>query len=223
MNGKINVRKRQWIVVAIILTVLIIDQTIKFWIKTNMSLGESFNLLGFDWARIHFVENKGMAFGLEFGGRTGKLILSLFRIFAVSILGYYLFQLIRQNVKTSLLISFALILAGAIGNIIDSAFYGQLFSASTYAMPATFLPEGGGYESFLHGKVVDMLYFPIIRGTYPDWFPMWAGQPFLFFKPVFNIADSAITVGVLSIIFFHRNFFIAEEKKESTKAAAEEE
>ena len=222
MNKGINVQQRKRIIIAIIVIVLIIDQAIKYWVKTNMTLGESFPILGLDWANIRFIENNGMAFGIEFGGRTGKLFLSLFRIFAVSILGYYLFQLVRQNVKTSLLISFALILGGAIGNIIDSAFYGQLFSASTYSMPATFLPDGGGYESLFHGKVVDMLYFPILRGHYPDWFPFWSGQPFLFFRPIFNIADSFITTGVISIILFHRKFFItADEQNE--EAANEEE
>ena len=153
--------------------------------------------------------NPGMAFGWKFGGEWGKLALSLFRILAVGLLIYYIRVLIREKVKFGLLVCFALILAGAIGNIIDSAFYGLLFSASTYhaTVPAEFLPEGGGYGGFLLGKVVDMFYFPLFRGTFPDWLPFWGGEPFLFFRPVFNLADSAITVGIGAMLLFYRDFF----------------
>jgi len=180
-----------------------------------MEYGEYFNLLGFDWARIHFVENPGMAFGIELGGDYGKLALSLFRIGAVFFLIYYIGELIKMKVSFGLLISFALILAGALGNILDSAFYGLIFSASEYhGGLAEFMPEGGGYASFLHGKVVDMLHFPLFEGKFPDWFPGWGGRHFEFFRPVFNLADTSITVGVLNIILFQRSFFAAEEPTE---------
>ncbi len=175
-----------------------------------MSYGDEISLLGFDWALLHFVENNGMAFGLSIGGEYGKLALSLFRILAVLFLFYFIRQLIRARVGMGLLASFALILAGALGNIIDSAFYGLIFSASpTYhgGGVATLFPPEGGYAGFLHGKVVDMLYFPMAEGFFPDWFPFWGGEPFLFFRPVFNLADTAITIGVLSILLFHRSFF----------------
>jgi len=173
-----------------------------------MEYNESIELLGLNWALIHFVENPGMAFGIELGGSYGKLALSLFRILAVGFLIYYLGQLIRSNVRFGLLVSFALILAGAIGNIIDSAFYGLIFSASPFhGGLATLFPPEGGYAGFLHGKVVDMLYFPIFEGVFPDWLPFWGGEYYLFFKPIFNIADLSITVGVLNILLFQRSFF----------------
>ncbi len=196
----------------VVLLVLILDQSLKIWVKTNMSIYQDFSLFGLEWAKIRFVENSGMAFGWELPEPYGKLILSLFRIFAVSMLIYFIRQLIRSNAKTGLLISFGLILAGAIGNIIDSAFYGLIFSESYHGI-STMFPEGGGYAGFLHGKVVDMLYLPIFKGTFPDWFPVWSGQPFLFFRPIFNIADVSITIGVISIIIFHRSFFGPLEEK----------
>ncbi len=194
-------------VIAIIFLVLLIDQASKIWVKTHMTYGEEFNILGLTWARIHFVENPGMAFGIEFGGGYGKLALSLFRIVAVVFLIYYIRQLILQGASMGLLASFAFILAGAFGNIIDSAFYGMIFSESSYHSVAQLFPPEGGYASFLHGKVVDMFYFPIYQGAVPDWFPFWRGQEILFFRPVFNVADSAITIGVLSILIFQRSFF----------------
>jgi len=207
--------KRSYIIFIIVLLILFLDQALKIWVKTNMEYGEYFNLLGFDWARIHFVENPGMAFGIELGGDYGKLALSLFRIGAVFFLIYYIGELIKMKVSFGLLISFALILAGALGNILDSAFYGLIFSASEYhGGLAEFMPEGGGYASFLHGKVVDMLHFPLFEGKFPDWFPGWGGRHFEFFRPVFNLADTSITVGVLNIILFQRSFFAAEEPTE---------
>ncbi len=197
-------RKKLKVLIAVISAVLIIDQVSKIWIKTNMSIGEEIYIFGLDWAVIHFVENNGMAFGLSFGGEYGKLILSLFRITAVVLLAYYLRWLLRENAPAALLIGFGLILAGALGNIVDSAFYGMLFSESTFHDgPAAFLPEGGGYAGFLHGKVVDMFYFPIAEGFFPEWFPFWGGEPYLFFRPVFNVADMAITFGVTLTLVLH--------------------
>lgn len=200
----------------IVTLILIADQVSKFWIKTNMSLGQEFKVLG-DWFIIHFTENPGMAFGLEFAGEYGKLALSIFRIIAIIGIFYYLWLITRKKVHTGLLVSLSLILAGAMGNMIDSAFYGMLFSSSNYFEIARFLPDEGGYANFLHGKVVDMLYFPIIQGHYPSWVPWLGGNEFLFFRPVFNLADSSITIGVLLMIIFQKKFFHhAETKSEET-------
>ncbi|MDQ2180684.1 lipoprotein signal peptidase [Marinifilum sp. D714] len=196
--------------VAFIVVLLILDQTLKIWIKTNMMLGESYHIFG-DWFQIYFIENNGMAFGMELEGEWGKMLLSLFRIIAVCGIGWYLLDICKKKAPLGLIIAISLIFAGAMGNIIDSAFYGLIFNDSYYQV-AQFLPEGGGYSSFLHGKVVDMLYFPLVEGNFPDWFPIWKGEHFIFFRPVFNIADSYITIGVAFILLFQRNYFVKEEK-----------
>jgi len=194
--------------VIIIILVLLADQVLKIWVKTHMLIGSrgEIAMLG-DWFILHFTENEGMAFGMKFGGEFGKITLSIFRIIAVGAIGWYLYRIIRKKESIGLIISISLIFAGAMGNIIDSAFYGMIFSDSSYHEVARIFPAEGGYSSFLHGKVVDMLYFPVIQGYYPDWFPFWKGREFIFFRPVFNIADSAITIGVLILILFQRKFF----------------
>lgn len=200
----------------IIFAILLLDQLIKIYIKTHFFLGEEVRVAG-DWFIIHFTENNGMAYGMEFGGSWGKLFLSVFRIVFVTALGWYLWTLTKQKEDKLYITCIALIFAGAVGNIIDSAFYGILFSDSNYEI-AQFLPQDGGYAGFLHGKVVDMFYFPIIQGHYPEWFPFWGTEEFIFFRPVFNFADASISVGVSLIILFQKRFF---NKKEETNEISE--
>ncbi len=199
--------KKSLIIVGVI---LLIDQTVKFWIKTNMTLGQEFHIMG-NWFIIHFTENPGMAFGFEFSGNNGKLVLSIFRLVAIAGIFYYIYKVTRKKIPAGLLVSLSLVLAGAMGNMIDSAFYGMIFSSSNYFEVARFMPAEGGYAPFLHGKVVDMLYFPIIEGFYPSWVPLLGGKDFIFFRPVFNIADSSITIGILMLILFQRKFFSQDQ------------
>ena len=196
----------------IIFLILFLDQFLKIWIKLNMFIGQEYAILG-NWFIIHFTENNGMAFGMEFEwlAEFGKLALSLFRIVAIAGICWFLYDLIRKKAPKGIIISISMIVAGALGNILDSAFYGMIFNDSNYQV-ATFLPETGGYSSFLHGKVVDMFYFPMIRGTFPDWFPIWTNESFIFFRPVFNIADASITLGVANILMFQRKYFNTELK-----------
>jgi len=189
----------------ILFFIIIFDQFLKIWIKTHMILGQEYRILG-NWFFIHFTENEGMAFGMQLAGEHGKIILSIFRIIAVIAIGWYLTHLIKNRAPNGLILCISMILAGAIGNIIDSVFYGMIFSKSSFQV-ASFLPEGGGYSSFLHGKVVDMFYFPVIKGYLPDWVPFWGSRRFIFFRPVFNIADSAITIGVALTLIFQRRYF----------------
>lgn len=193
-------------ITILIVAILLIDQIVKIWIKTHMTLGESIPVFG-NWFQIYFIENNGMAFGMQFGGTIGKLVLSLFRIGLAGFIVYYINKLIKSGAPAGVLVGVSLILVGAIGNIFDSLFYGLLFSESTFTEVAKTLPVGGGYAPFLFGRVVDMLYFPIIDTTLPDWFPLWGGEKFVFFRPIFNIADSCITIGVTYMILFERKFF----------------
>lgn len=211
--------KTSHLVILVVFLVLLLDQSLKIWIKTTMIYGQEIHVLGFDWFRLHFTENPGMAFGLELGGSYGKLALSVFRIIAVGFMIYYIKLLIDEKAHKGLIISISLILAGAVGNILDSAFYGLIFSESTIHSNAiaTAFPEGGGYAGFLHGRVVDMLYFPLIEGFYPEWVPWKGGSYYQFFRPVFNIADSSITIGVFMIILFQGRFFKEEDKPDVQK------
>ena len=197
----------------IIVIILLIDQISKFYIKTHFALGEEIRV--FDWFRILFVENEGMAWGARIPGEYGKLILTSFRIVALFGIGYWLYDAVKSNGAKELIIAISFIFAGALGNIIDSVFYGKIFNHS-YSQVATFLPEEGGYGTLMHGKVVDMLYFPLWSGYLPSWIPVWGGEYFTFFEPVFNVADSAITIGVLLLIIFNKKAFPEPDKNEKS-------
>ena len=187
--------------VLIVMLLLLFDQLLKIWVKTHMELHESIEIT--PWFYICFTENPGMAFGIEV---IGKLFLSLFRIVAVIFIGYYLWKLVKRNYAFGFIVCISMILAGAMGNIIDSVFYGVNFDHS-YGQVATLFPPDGGYGTWLHGKVVDMFYFPLIETTLPEWLPIWGGQEFVFFRPIFNLADSSICVGVFLLLLFYRDTF----------------
>jgi signal peptidase II len=199
----------------IIVLVLLIDQISKFYIKTNFSLGEEVPV--FDWFRILFVENEGMAWGTKIPGEYGKLFLTLFRLVAIVGIGYWLWDSIRKNGSRILITAIALIFAGAFGNIIDSVFYGIVFNDS-YGQVAEFMPAQGGYGTLFHGKVVDMLYFPLWQGNLPEWIPFWGGNYFTFFEPVFNIADTTISAGVILLLLFNKRAFPKEEEDETKES-----
>ncbi len=191
--------------IFLILLILILDQVLKIWVKTHMELGDEIHIFG-KYGMLHFIENNGMAFGMEMGGKKGKIILSLFRVVAICGIGWFLTSLFRKKANVGLILAVSAILAGAIGNLIDSAFYGMIFSES-FSQPAIMFPPGGGYSSFLQGRVVDMFYFPIINTHWPAWSPFRPGESFIFFRPVFNISDSSITCGVFAILFFQKKMF----------------
>ena len=203
-------------VVLIISAIIIVDQVLKIWIKTSHPTGEVTRVLGMDWFRLHFIENPGMAWGWKFGNETGKMILTLFRLGAVIFGTWYLGRIVKQQYKRGFIICAALIYAGALGNLIDSMFYGMFFDKGLRYDPAIndYISYSGiaafssdGYSSFLHGSVVDMLYFPMLKGNFPSWFPFVGGDEFEFFSAIFNIADASISTGVITLLIFQKRFF----------------
>jgi signal peptidase II len=200
--------------ILIILLIIVADQALKVYIKTHFQMGEHINLLGFKWAQLYFIENEGMAWGWKWGGNWGKMALTLFRLAAVIFGTWYLIRIVRQNYSRGFVICAALIYAGALGNLIDSMFYGMIFDKGMtydavsqqyiYYYCLAHLTSHGGYQSFLHGNVVDMLYFPMIHSTFPSWFPFVGGKEFEFFSPIFNVADASISVGVITLLIFQK-------------------
>lgn len=215
--------KRWWLPFLVIVAILVVDQIVKILVKTNMQIGEEIPLIG-NWCLLHFVENEGMAFGMAFGGAIGKLILTIFRLVASAGILWLLINLIKKNSRALLIYSIALIFCGAVGNVIDSCFYGLIFNESYFSVAQLF-PAEGGYAGFAHGRVVDMFYFPLCEWDWPSWMPFCGGKHFLFFNAIFNVADSAITIGVILLLidqlFFSKN---AEEiAKETTNNCSVEE
>ncbi len=211
-------------VVLIILAIIIADQALKIWIKTEHPTGEVLRVFGADWMRLHFIENPGMAWGWKFGNETGKMILTLFRLAAVIFGTWYLGQIVKQKYSKGFIICAGLIYAGALGNLIDSMFYGMIFDKGlhydaslndyiSYSGVAHF--SSNGYSSFLHGSVVDMLYFPMVKSHFPSWVPGVGGEEFEFFSPIFNIADASISVGVITLLIFQKRFFKKPETEET--------
>ncbi len=193
-------------VVLIILLIIIADQALKIWIKTGFPFGHVMNVFGLHWFKLYFIENEGMAWGWKFGGEWGKMILTLFRLAAVIFGTWYLRRIVKQKYNRGFIICAALIYAGALGNLIDSMFYGMIFEESSYSSVAKIFPPHG-YAGFLHGRVVDMLYFPIIKSHFPDWFPFVGGNDFEFFSPIFNISDASISLAVITLLIFQKRFF----------------
>ena len=214
-----NIKKSRGILaVTLILVLLVIDQVIKIWVKTNMPLYDTIEITS--WFKIHYIENNGMAFGMTF---VNKLVLSLFRIAAIVLLCYYISLLVRRGCRLGYLICVAVVTAGAAGNIFDSMFYGLIFSGSSPYYVSYFVPFGDGYAPFLMGKVVDMFYFPLIESTFPDWLPIWGGEDYIFFSPVFNFADACVSVGVVAVLIFYQKelteLFKDEKPKEESVPA----
>lgn len=202
--------------VLIIAIIILADQALKIWVKTNFTFGHITNVLGFEWFQLYFIENKGMAWGMEIGGQWGKMLLTLFRLVAVVFGSWYLVKIVREKYSRGFIICAALIYAGALGNLIDSLFYGLLFSKSDhYTIAQMFPPDGQHYESFLNGHVVDMLHFPLIESNFPAWFPFVGGESFMFFSPIFNIADASISIGVITLLLFQKRFFKKHEEDET--------
>ena len=220
-SQKQDMRKQVWMVVLIVFAVLVIDQVLKIWVKTNMTLHESIEIAS--WFKITFIENNGMAFGMEIGS---KIFLSVFRIVAVAGLSYYIWLQLRERARTGYLVLLAMILAGAIGNLLDCMFYGLCFNASTNCRVAETVSFGHGYAPFLMGRVVDMFYFPLIETTWPDWMPVVGGQDFVFFSPVFNFADANVSVGVIALFIFYRkelsHISFRKQQEEDTPSDVEE-
>lgn len=211
-------------VVLIISTIILVDQVLKIWIKTSYPTGEVNRVLGMDWFRLHFIENPGMAWGWKFGNETGKMVLTLFRLAAVIFGTWYLGRIVKQEYKRGFIVCASLIYAGALGNLIDSMFYGMFFDKGLKYDPAIsdYIQYSGiagfssdGYSSFLHGSVVDMLYFPMFEGYFPSWVPLVGGDKFEFFSAIFNVADAAISVGVITLLIFQRRFFQKISQKET--------
>ena len=204
--------------VLVILAILLIDQAIKIWVKTSMTLHESIHIT--DWFYIAFIENNGMAFGMQLGS---KIILSLFRVVAIGILGYYIWQQVQRQAKTGYIILLSMVLAGAAGNLIDCMFYGLIFNASSPYYLSYFVTFGTGYAPFLMGKVVDMFYFPLIESDWPQWVPFVGGDHFIFFSPVFNFADSCISVSVVWLLLFYRKEISTISLSKNSKQSEEQE
>ncbi|MEG0891984.1 MAG: lipoprotein signal peptidase [Bacteroidales bacterium] len=208
------------IISLFVVLLLVIDQIIKFSVKLNMTIGESIPVFG-NWFQIYFIENNGMAFGMQWGGDWGKLALSLFRLVLIGYIIYYIHKLLKNtDTPTGVFVGVSLVLVGAIGNVIDCLFYGAIFNESTFSTLAQFLPSEGGYSSLLFGKVVDMFYFPIINTHLPNWVPIWGGEDFIFFRPIFNFADACISVAVVYLLLFQRKFFTVEQDIETSKESA---
>ena len=199
MKSSIRLLTKGRVAVLVVLAILLIDQAIKIWVKTSMTLHESIRIT--DWFYIAFIENNGMAFGMQLGS---KIVLSLFRVVAIALLSYYIFQQVRRQAKTGYIILLSMVLAGAAGNLIDCMFYGLMFNASSPYYLSYFVPFGTGYAPFLLGKVVDMFYFPLIESDWPHWVPFVGGDHFIFFSPVFNFADACISVSVVWLLLFYR-------------------
>ncbi len=208
-----------WTVALLVLAILLIDQWLKIWVKTNMSLHESIDI--FSWFKISFIENNGMAFGMEIGS---KIFLSVFRVVAVAGLSYYIWLQLKEKAKTGYVVLLTMILAGAIGNLIDCMFYGLIFNVSTPYNVAELVSFGDGYAPFLMGRVVDMFYFPLIEATWPTWMPVVGGQDFVFFSPVFNFADFCVSVGIIALLIFYRKELsqISFQKKEQVNEGEQE-